>query len=232
MAEQDGFVRAPRKTQRPEIDQPPRSHFTDPKELEYYDWICERHASMSGRTYAPGDPIEVGQHYGPLMITPEWAWHLHQLGGLFRKGGLQPGTYSHADREWVDQVVGWDAHANHVFPGHIDDALSAGVRIDAIIALREGREEDLTEDEQLLTRYIRQVLTGTVDDETWDRMFARLGHRGIVEYTTFILMFNMILRSFQAYKVPAPSDEEIEQHIRELKDGTRQPVAGFEQRLR
>jgi hypothetical protein len=221
-----------KKTRRPEIDQPPRDAITDPEQLDYYDRMCARHLAMREKPYTPGEPVEIGQHYGPMMIHPEWAWHMHQLGSLARKAGNSPGTYSHADREWVDQVICWDVKANHVFPTHIDDAISVGVRLDAIVALREGREDDLTEDEQLLTAYIRQAVSGTVEQETWDRMFARLGHKGLVEYTAFIMLFNMILRMFQAFDVPAPSDEAIAQHIRELQDGARSPDPDYAARFR
>jgi hypothetical protein len=118
-----------------------------------------------------------------------------------------------------------------VFPLHIDDAISVGVRLEAIEAVRSGHEENLTEDEALLTRYIRQVLSGTVDDATWEKMFDRLGQKGIVEYTTFILLFNLILRSFQAFGVTAPSDEEIARHIQELKDGTVVPNSDWQRRF-
>jgi hypothetical protein len=214
------------------IDQPKRSEFTDPADLDYYDRIIARHRQiMEIPDTVPDDEIRVGQHYGSLMINPEWAWHLHQLGGLARKAGSEPGTYSHADREWVDQVLGWDVRANHVFPLHIDDAISVGVRLEAIEALRSGHEENLTEDEALLTRYIRQVLAGTVDDETWDKILDRLGRKGIAEYTTFILLFNLILRSFQAFGVPAPSDEEIDRHIQALREGTEEREPGWANRF-
>jgi hypothetical protein len=221
-----------KKTRRPEIDQPPRSAFSDPQQLDYYDRMCARHLAMREQTYTPGDDVQIGQHYGPMMINPEWAWHMHQLGSLARKAGNDPGTYSHADREWVDQVIGYDAKANHVFPTHIDDAISVGVRLEAIVALREGREDELTEDEQLLTRYIREVASGTVDQETWDRMFKRLGHKGLAEYTAFIMLFVMILRMFQAFDLPAPSDEEIARHIQALKDGAVAPDPDFASRFR
>ena len=58
---------------------------------------------------------------------------------------------------------------------HVPDAVAAGVRLEAIEAIRYGHEEDLTEDEQLLARYIRQLVSGTVDDETFAAMSARMG---------------------------------------------------------
>src|SRR6201999_2629367 len=90
-----------------------------------------------------------------------------------------------------------------------------------IEALRDGREEDLREDEQLLTKFIRQIVNGTVDDETWDRMEARLGLRGVVEYAYFIAFLIMTIRLHQAIGVPELSPEEVNGLIDAFKSGSR-----------
>ena len=67
----------------------------------------------------------------------------------------------------------------------------------AIKALRYGREEELNDDERLLAKYVRQVISGTVDDETWELMKAPMGERGVIEYTAFILWLNWLVRMMQ-----------------------------------
>jgi hypothetical protein len=213
------------------LAQPKRSDVA-PDDLEAYDAVLARHRNMLNVPPAPGEDLSVGQHYAALLNSPQWAAAWHRLGYLARFSGTQPDSYSHADREWVDQVVGADFKANHVFPLHIDDAISVGVRLEAIEAIRYGHEEDLNEDERLLTKYIRQVIAGTVDDETFGKMHSRLGDRGIADYTSFICLFFSILRMFQAFGVPEPGDEEIDQHIRDLKSGAVAPVEAFETRFR
>ena len=93
------------------------------------------------------------------------------------------------------------------------------MRLEAIKALRYGNEQDLNEDEQLLAVYIRQVVTGTVDDATWERMEQRLGTRGVVEYTGFVLWLQWIMRMMQALQISCPSDDEIDAVIAGLESG-------------
>src|SRR6202034_2210095 len=103
-----------------------------------------------------------------------------------RSVGNREGSYSHPDREWVDQVLSNELDCFKFIGGHTRDAIAVGVRPEAIQALWQGREEDLTDRERLFERYIRQVLTGTVDDDTWNAMREDLGDRGLLDFTLFI----------------------------------------------
>ena len=64
------------------------------------------------------------------------------------------------------------------------------------------------------------MVSGTVDDETWAAMKDRMGERGVVEYTAFILWLNWLMRMMQAVGYEEPTDEEIDQLIRDLEAGT------------
>ena len=108
-----------------------------------------------------------------------------------------------------------------VLPIHTPDAIGVGVRPEAIQALWEGREEDLTDREQLLTKYIRAVIDGTVDDETWNALQADIGTRGLIELSMFICHLGRVLRTFQAFGIPEPTLEEVRTMNREFADGTR-----------
>jgi hypothetical protein len=106
--------------------------------------------------------------------------------------------------------------------GHLPDALARGVRLEAIIALREGREEDLTDDERFLAEYIRQVTQGRLTDDSYARMVDRIGTRGAVEYTIFIMFLTLTMRLIEATTARVgPTDDEIMQELREYRDGTR-----------
>jgi hypothetical protein len=131
-----------------------------------------------------------------------------------------PLAYSHRDREFVDQVLyaEWGLNAFKVL--HTEDALSAGVRPEAIAALVEGRDDDLTDDERLLATYIRQVVSGTVTDETYAAIEARLGQRGLVEYTIFITLLQLIFRLHQAFGCPEDTDEAVQRVLNGFRDGT------------
>ena len=138
-----------------------------------------------------------------MLASPEMSYHLSQMGRLVRAAGLNPGSYSHADREFVDQVLCPLLGTNLVLKMHIPDAVTAGVRIEAIEALQNGRDEDLTEDELLLATFVRQVTKLEMTDETWARMEERLGERGTIEYMIFTGLLNMILRMQSALGMPA-----------------------------
>jgi hypothetical protein len=180
---------------------------------------------MLGAGDGPVDEFfSAGEYYGALLNSPPMCATLVRLGTLVRTAGERSGTYSHADREFVDQVLSAEFNTTVVQAFHIPDAIAAGVRIEAIEALRTGDEAALTADEHLLATYIRQVVHGTVDDATWDRMHERLGTRGLTEYTVFITFLQLIIRLMQALEVSAPSQAEIDEMIAGLKaDASRIP---------
>ena len=105
---------------------------------------------------------------------------------------------------------------------HIPDALAVGVRIEAIEALRSGREEELTDDERELAAYIRDVVKGTVSDESYAAMERRFGTRGAAEYTIFIGFLQMTIRLHQAFGVPELRDAEMDEMLRAFREGRRE----------
>jgi hypothetical protein len=215
--------------------QPDRSEFSA-SEQEDYDRVVARYYTGKPGEPPPMNPSgnghgDLGEYFGALMQSPPLCAIASRMGTFVRKAGEREGTYSHADREFVDQVLSADWKTNVVLRRHIQDALATGVRMEAIEALRYGHEEDLDEDERLLATYIRQVVSGTVDDETYAAIDARLGTRGLVEYTGFILWLQWIIRMMQALGVAAPGDEEVDQLIADLKSGSRE-LPDFKQWIR
>jgi len=197
--------------------QPDRSQFGG-EELQSYDAVMDRERNRGG----VGPDGKIGGYYGALLNSPTWCFHIASLGRLVRLAGDRPDTYSHADREWVDQVLCKDWGTNVVMGGHLEDALARGVRLEAIRALREGREQDLTDDERQLTEYIRQVSQGRVTDESFAAMKERLGERGVVEYTAFITFLVLTMRLIQALTgATGPADAEIDQKVRQYASGER-----------
>jgi hypothetical protein len=146
------------------------------------------------------DPADQVQPYmGAMLNSPLIMNLVSELGVVMRTRGDQGNSYSHADREWVDMVLSEEFKAWGVYYGHMLDAVAVGVRPEAIKALREGRDEDLTRDELQLARYIRQVVHGTVTSESYDGIEERLGRRGAVEYTALIGFLILTLRLIQAF---------------------------------
>jgi alkylhydroperoxidase family enzyme len=179
-----------------------------------YDMVVGRNAAKFEGSVPP--------YHAALLNSPPFGAALNQLGRLARTAGERPGTYSHADREFVDQVLSADWHTNVVQSLHVPDALAVGVRGEAIEALRRGEEERLTDDERQLAAYIRAVVNGSVTDEAYEAMERRLGRRGAVEYTIFIGFLNMTIRLFQAFGMPDPDDETIDRLLHDLRTGARE----------
>jgi alkylhydroperoxidase family enzyme len=199
--------------------QPGTSEFTAAEDLAAYELLIARYRRDPDQ---PADEVPVSPYFGALLNAPTFAAALGRLGTLVRTAGDREGTYSHLDRELVDQVLSPYLGTNVVMKTHVPDALAVGVRLEAIDALRAGRDDDLTDDERLLARYIRQVVDGSVDDATFDAIEARLGTRGLVEYTIFVALLQLIMRLYQAFGLPDPSDEEIDELIRQFREGERE----------
>lgn len=197
--------------------QPDPSHFSG-EERRAYDEVIDRERRRGG----VDSDGKINAYYGSLLQSPEMCFHIASLGRLVRLAGDRDDSYTHGDREWVDQVLCWDWRTNVVMRGHLEDALVQGVRAEAIKALRTGREEDLTDEERQLTEYIRQVISGTVTDDAYAGIEARMGKRGAVDYTIFIMFLTLTMRLIEAMTgAVGPTDEEIIQELDEYIDGTR-----------
>jgi hypothetical protein len=166
-----------------------------------------------------------GGYFGALANSPPLGWRLASTGRNLRMRGNHEGSYSHYDREFVDQIMMQDFGTNAFRVLHTNDALSAGVRIEAIEAIRAGREDDvLTDDEKLLAAFIRGVMYRNLDDDTWNRMEARMGgERAVIEYAIFIAFLQLILTLYHAFGLPPDSDEAVEDVIRRFKAGEQLP---------
>jgi hypothetical protein len=219
------------------LRQPPRDGFAGP-ELDAYDAVLARMVPMRKTVaeYVPKFDVDIGapdlgEFWGALLHSPTLAQIVTQMGRFVRTAADSGNTYSHADREFVDQVLSVDWQTNVVQGHHVPDAVSTGVRIEAIEALRGRHEEDLTDDERLLARFVRTTVSGTVDDALFATMRARLGDRGVVEYAAFILWLQWIIRMMQVVGCHDVDDAEIAALIKGIKDGTI-PVPDFRERIR
>jgi hypothetical protein len=205
------------------LSQPERSNVL-PEELKAYDRVVGR---QKGYGYSQGTPgyvtrppgQEAGPYFGALLKAPLIADHISELGVYYRTRGEVAGSFSHADREWVDVVLG--QHLGFNMWGHILDGVAVGVRAEAIMAILEHREDELEEDERRFATYIRRFADGRVDDEDWAFVEKRFGPRGAVEYTAWIGHLTMTLRLIQTFLGrTAPSDTDAAVRLRQfIADG-------------
>jgi hypothetical protein len=199
----------------------PRREDIPPEEHEAYDGVVQRMRNLFGAGDAsPEEFFDVGEYFGAMLTSPPMCHVATQMGTFVRTAGNRENSYTHAQREFVDQVLSADWKTNVVQGLHVQDAVGAGVRLEAIEALRYGHEEDLNEDELLLATYIRQVVNGEVDDETYGKIEKLMGTRGLVEYTGFILWLQWIMRMMQTLGTENPPDAEIDKIIDELRAGS------------
>jgi hypothetical protein len=198
----------------------PRREDVAAQELDAYDAVIARVRTRLGQPAGtPEEYFDAGPYFGVMLTSPTLCHLASQMGAYLVTRGNHPGSYSHADREFAEQVLcaAWKTNAGQNV--HIPDAVGAGVRLEAIEALRDEDEATLNDDEQLLTVYIRQVVHGQVDDATYAAMENRLGTRGLFEYTGFILWLHWTIRMEQWVKLPAPTDAEVEELIAALRTG-------------
>jgi hypothetical protein len=196
----------------------------DPGELEFYDKVMNRyhrtHAdaaeTLGAQTMQSG-----GEYWGRLMNSPELGAHISQFGSLVRSRGERPDSYSHADRELVDQVLAVELDSNIVLSTHLPDALAVGVPLELVEAVRAGRDEDLAPKDLLRVQFIRMVVRGEVKPDLWNALVEEMGTRGTVDYAIFILFLQFTMRLIKALGLPDQSNAEIEQMIKEFKDGNR-----------
>jgi hypothetical protein len=173
---------------------------------------------------------DIGEYWGALLHSPLMAEISIRMGRFVRTAGDRDDSYSHADREFVDQVLAVDWRTNVVQGHHVPDAVATGVRIEAIEALRSADESQLTEDERLLAAFIRAAVDGTVDGELFAAMQDRLGSRGTVEYLGFILWLQWIIRFMQAVGCHDLDDSEVDALVQGIKSGSIE-VPNFRDRI-
>jgi pyruvate/2-oxoglutarate dehydrogenase complex dihydrolipoamide dehydrogenase (E3) component len=168
----------------------------------------ETAAGLAGGVALECDPQDQVQPYmGAMLNSPLIMNLISELGVVFRTRGEQGNSYEHKDREWVDMVLAEELQCWGVYYGHMADAVAVGVRPEAIQALREGRDEDLSRDELQLARHIRQVARGTVTPDSYRAIEERFGRRGAVEFTAFVGFLIMTIRLMQAFGAGEPFPE-------------------------
>jgi hypothetical protein len=173
-------------------------------ERDRYDAVVERQARLW-----QGAHTDSNVYFGALLNSPIAAAGLVDMGRIVREGERR-GSYTDAQRELVDMVYSTDFGYNTIIKLHLPDAISVGVRLEAVEAIRAGDESALTEEEALIAGYARAVAAGTVDDEVFAAMEALMGRRGVVDFTVFCGFLLNTFRLWQALGVPDTSDAEIE----------------------
>jgi hypothetical protein len=157
--------------------------------------------------------------YATLLNSPPIALYISRLADFYRGRGESGDSYTHADREWADMVVGEELGNTAIYYIHMYDAVAVGVRPEAIKALREGRNADLEPRELQLAEYIRHLIGRSVSEEIYAELEGLLGARGALEYTCFSSHLIMVTHMMMAFGLPMRPRQEIGELIDAIVEG-------------
>jgi hypothetical protein len=199
----------------------------------FVDRIQERRVAEHVARFGSEEGLDLstfGTFYGGLLtVNPELAWHIHDLGRIWRTAALR-GSMTGSVREWVDLVVSWELREATVFYGHLADFVAVGGRPEAIDALVNNRLDELTEDERAQHTLILQTIDGQVTDEAYKKVLDRIGVQSTVELVAFSAYLCFICRIFSASGFEQrPSWQAVMQLVEGLKARTVElpdPMAG------
>lgn len=147
--------------------------------------------------------------FAALLHSPVLADRTAELGAYIRFDS----TLSPVDRELVILSVARVFDCRFEWAYHVREARKAGVRTEAIAAIRERRAPaGLSEDEAAIVGYVSQLLVShRTDDATIAALRARLGLQGVVELTATIGYYAMLACTLNAFDVrPDPGEEELD----------------------
>lgn len=195
------------------LPKPPPPEAIPADERAHYEKVVERTERVHGLEG------QAARAFGALLNSPPLGAALVELGTQARRGQLR-GTYSDAERELMDIALAVELGSAAILPIHIPDALAVGVRQEALDALLGGREHLLDESERQLVAYARDFVRGTVTDESYALLRERFGERGAVEFTVLVGFLLLTIRLWQALGVPEPTEDEIQELLREARSGT------------
>jgi len=165
----------------------------------------------------PGDKLQ--PYFAAMLNSPLISAGMSDLGVVYRTRGEWDDGMTHADREWVDMVLCEELGNNWVLYVHAPDAAAVGVRPEAILALVEGRSEDLLPEEREKELFIRAVINGTVDSTQYKSIERLVGVRATVELTCFTGHLIKTIRLMQAFGIPDVSRQDVIEWVQAIVDG-------------
>jgi hypothetical protein len=166
--------------------------------------------------------------FGPLLHAPRVALGVLALGSALRNLGDAGADASLPEdfAEFVAFVVFAQLHGEAVARGrgfaylrpmfnHVPRALQAGVRPEAIQALRRDDDDALLPKERELAGFVRAVLEGSVDSAGWTRMQDRLGARRTIETASYALLDFFVCRLESAFGLDDATEQELDALLKE-----------------
>ena len=146
----------------------------------------------------------VGGPFAQLMHAPEVAQRLAHLGAYLRFESILPEDH----REIAIITAAREADCGYEWAAHVRLARELGVREEAIEIIAGGGALDgLSDEEELIVRYGRQLLTDhSLEDATFEAALQRYGEQGVMELTTLLGYYTMVASVLNGMAVQAPAD--------------------------
>lgn len=190
----------------------------------------EVRARLGGAFFTEKTSYPPSDLFGPLLHAPRVALKIIELGGALRSlgeiGGDTEASLPDDFVEFVAIVVFTHMHDEAVSEGrafayrrpmfnHLPRAVAAGMRPEAIQALRDRDDRALLPKELELAEFVRAVLTGSVDDRRWAHMQDRLGTRRTLETASYALLDLFVCRLESALGLQDATEEELDALVTE-----------------
>ncbi|KHK90354.1 carboxymuconolactone decarboxylase family protein [Novosphingobium malaysiense] len=142
--------------------------------------------------------VQVAGVGGAALLSPLLAWASAARGIAAIQGQrLDPG-FGQYEHQLACVVVAFDTEYYEFVGAHLPLALAAGVPLEAIEALWQGRD-DIDPADRAIVDYVRGVVSGTVTNDQFAAIAGRMSDRAIVEFTALILNILMSIRTAQAF---------------------------------
>jgi hypothetical protein len=143
--------------------------------------------AKQGTMNVAGQPYWV-DFYASLTSSPRIGAAMSRMqDATVKVAGSNPKTYRRYENDLTSVVLALDSGYHAFVPTETAAAVKAGVRVQAIQALRDHDDKALTADEREHVTFIRAIRDGSMNDDLWDRMKQRIGsERGVLDYTQMV----------------------------------------------
>jgi alkylhydroperoxidase family enzyme len=116
--------------------------------------------------------------------------------------------FAHSLRELSNVVIAVEMASAALLHRHGRTAIErSGARPEAVEAVKALHYESLTDEERLIAQYVREVVHGTVTDETFDALRDKIGNKGMVDFTFLITTNIAWVRYAQALGIESDDRE-------------------------
>ena len=138
--------------------------------------------------------------FNAMLYSPAIGGLIEALGAAIR----YKSSFSDRVRELAILTVAAYCNSEFEWVNHEPLALKCGWRPEQLRAIRESREPEIEDPDELVTwRVVAQLLTvGDLGDQEYQRAFDRLGPTALVELSTLIGYYRLLALQLRIFQIP------------------------------